>query len=175
MDSFEHVIATILQRDGYWTQTTFKVELTREDKAAIGRRSSPRWEIDIVAYRPGDNRLLVVECKSFLDSPGVGRRGFGPEGKSLKLFREPELRRVVFKRLVQQLTASNAIRPGAEPQLCLAAGRMVAKHREWVQQHFDEHGWRLITPEEIKRRLTELADTSYENAIASVVAKLLIR
>jgi len=37
----------------------------------IGRPSSPRWELDIVAYSGRDNLLLVVECKSRLDSQGV--------------------------------------------------------------------------------------------------------
>jgi hypothetical protein len=48
MDSFEHVIAAILQRRGYWTQTSLKVGLTAEEKKVVGRPSSPRWEIDVV-------------------------------------------------------------------------------------------------------------------------------
>jgi hypothetical protein len=32
----------------------------------IGRHSSPRWEVDIVAYRGRDNLLQVVECKSYI-------------------------------------------------------------------------------------------------------------
>ena len=42
MDSFEEVIAAILQRKGYWTQTSVKVELTKAEKRKIGRDSSPR-------------------------------------------------------------------------------------------------------------------------------------
>lgn len=47
-----------------------------DDKHAIGLPSSPRWELDVVAYRARDNQLKVVECKSYLDSPGVKLRGF---------------------------------------------------------------------------------------------------
>ena len=36
MDAFEQVVASILQRKGYWTQTSVKVELTKEEKRAIG-------------------------------------------------------------------------------------------------------------------------------------------
>ena len=71
MDAFESVIAGILQRQGFWTLTNFKVELTKAEKRKIGRPSSPRWELDVVAYSGRDNELRIVECKSFLDSPGV--------------------------------------------------------------------------------------------------------
>ncbi len=43
MDSFEQVIASILERRGFWTRTSVKVELEREEKHAIGRPSSPRF------------------------------------------------------------------------------------------------------------------------------------
>src|SRR5215218_2466380 len=43
-------------------------DVTRRE---IGRPSSPRWELDIVAYSGRDNLLLVLECKSRLDSQGV--------------------------------------------------------------------------------------------------------
>src|SRR4051794_22034801 len=36
-------------------------DVTRRE---IGRPSSPRWELDIVAYSGRDNLLLVLECKS---------------------------------------------------------------------------------------------------------------
>jgi hypothetical protein len=71
MDSFEAVIASLLQRRGYWTQIGFKVELTQAEKRRIGRPSSPRWQLDVIGYRAKSNHLLVLECKSFLDSPGV--------------------------------------------------------------------------------------------------------
>lgn len=80
MDSFEQVVATVLDRAGYWTRTSVKVNLTREDKHAIGRPSAPRWEIDVVAYSARENELLVVECKSYLDSAGVRAASFdGPK------------------------------------------------------------------------------------------------
>ena len=78
MDAFEQVVAEVLWREGYWVRTSVKVELTKEDKRAIQLPSSPRWELDVVAYRARDNHLKVVECKSYLDSPGVRLRAFDP-------------------------------------------------------------------------------------------------
>jgi len=66
MDAFESVIALLLRQEGYWVIPSFKVEITREEKRKIGRPSSPRWEIDLVAYQGATNEVLAVECKSYL-------------------------------------------------------------------------------------------------------------
>ena len=63
MDSFEAVVAAILNRQGYWTQTCVKVELTKSEKVEIGRHSSPRWELDVVAY---ENTVASVVAKLLL-------------------------------------------------------------------------------------------------------------
>src|SRR5438132_7711673 len=127
MDSFENVVAAILQRKGYWTQTSVRVELTKPEKRAIGRYSSPRWELDVVAYKGSTNELLVVECKSFLDSYGVEVAAFNgskPKGrKRYKLFFESKLRRVVFSRLAKQFIAQGSCAKKPRVQLCLAAGK----------------------------------------------------
>ncbi|QDV75625.1 hypothetical protein [Botrimarina mediterranea] len=174
MDAFEHVVAGIHDRQGYWTAISHKVPLTAKDKAEIGRISSPRWEIDVIAYKPTENVVKAIECKSYLDSPGVARRGF-EGGKNLKLFNEPVLRHVVLSRLLQSLKESGAILPNASVQLCLAAGRMVTKHRPWVEEHFAKSGWELITPEDIRQRIVAMADGGYENSIEAVTAKMLLR
>jgi len=94
MHAFEELIAEILEANGYWVRHSFKVALTREDKLSIGRPSSPRWEIDILAYRAPENRVLAVECKSYLDSPGVDLTDLqgGRYAARYKLFTEPQLR-----------------------------------------------------------------------------------
>ena len=76
MDAFEQLVSEILWMEGYWVHTSVKVELTPDEKGQIARPSSPRWELDIVAYRGRENLLKVVECKSLLDSPGVKLRAF---------------------------------------------------------------------------------------------------
>lgn len=110
MDAFEQVVSEILWMEGYWVRTSVKVELTKEEKKAIGRPSSPRWELDIVGYRGRDNLLRVVECKSYLDSGGVALRAFDGRderfAEKFKLFVDDQLRNVVFGRLGQQFTTS---------------------------------------------------------------------
>ena len=76
MDAFEQLVSEILWMEGYWVRTSVKVELTKEEKRLIGLPSSPRWELDIVAYNGRDNLLRVVECKSYLDSVGVRAAAF---------------------------------------------------------------------------------------------------
>lgn len=71
MDAFEQLAAELLFANGWWVQTSVKVELTKEEKKQVGRQSSPRWELDVVAYKGATNEILVIECKSFLDSRGV--------------------------------------------------------------------------------------------------------
>jgi hypothetical protein len=76
LDAFEQLVSEILWMEGYWVRTPVKVELTKEEKRLIGRHSSPRWEIDIVAYNAGKNLLRIVECKIYFDSTGVRASAF---------------------------------------------------------------------------------------------------
>lgn len=180
MDSFESVVATILERDGYWVKSTFKVELTKEEKREIGRPSSPRWELDLVAYKGSTNKLLVVECKSYLDSPGVRCRGVDGsnpnDAKRYKLFNDDTLRRVVFKRLTKQLEESGACDQSPTIVLALAAGKIATEDdRIKLQQYFDTNGWILFDSIWLKDKLKKISKDGYENAVASVVAKLLVR
>ncbi len=123
MDGFESIIAELLETEGYWVRPSFKVELTKAEKRRIGRPSAPRWELDIVAYRGSDSSVLVVECKSYLDSPGVGLSDLkgGRHRSRYKLFTEPLLRRTVLKRLTKQLVGMGLSAPSPSTQLALAA------------------------------------------------------
>jgi hypothetical protein len=181
MDSFEALVAGLLEGKGYWVRSSFKVALTKKEKVDIGRHSTPRWELDLIAYKASDNELLVVECKSFLDSRGVSRRGFdGSDTKRMaryKLFNDEVLRRVVFKRLVHQLVKSGAIpKTRKMPKLCLAAAKICSElDREWLREHFGREGWILWDDMQLHAWLQELAVGGYANQIAAVVAKLLLR
>src|SRR5258708_3590468 len=128
MDAFEALISMLLRHDGYWTTPSFKVNLTKQEKQTIGKTSSPRWEIDLVAYRGATNEILAVECKSFLDSTGViFRNGTFEPTKRYKLFSDNVLRGVVLNRLVEQLCRSQACQPVPKVTLCLAAGNIARK------------------------------------------------
>jgi hypothetical protein len=180
MDAFEQVVAEILWREGFWVRTSFKVELTKEDKRAIELPSSPRWELDVVAYRARVNHLKVVECKSYLDSPGVKLHGFDNSNEKaasrFKLFNKPALRRVVFDRLRLQLAESGACLPDSSVTLCLACGRIATNaDRDGLRKHFAEQGWELWDEAWLRDRLNYMASGGYENQVSAVVAKLLLR
>ena len=178
MDAFESIVATLLMRDGFWVQTSLKVNLTAEDKLKIDRKTSPRWELDVVAYRPGDNLLRVVECKSYLDSGGVSMGAFDSSTRfsnRFKLFNEPDTREVVLKRLVAQMIDSKAICENPTIKLCLAAGRVVNTDAGRLREHCAANDWLLFDHEWLESELHKLAEDGYENAVAAVTAKLLLR
>lgn len=178
MDAFETVVATLLQQQGYWTQTSVKVALTKAEKIRIGRPSTPRWELDVVGYRGFDNTLMVVECKSYLDSAGVEVRAFtssqSRSGSRYKLFLEPTLRKVVLARLTEQLVTAKFCKPTPSIKLCLAAGR-IRGDPDLLKSHFARAGWVLWDPVFIRAELEKLDDLGYENSVAAVATKILRR
>ena len=176
MDAFEHVVAMLLHRQGYWVQTSYKVALTRDDKRNMGLPSCPRWEIDIVAYRPVGNEVLAVECKSFLNSPGISYPSFSGENakgaSTYKLFTNETIRRVVLGRLAQQLQDHKLAGPTPKVQLCLAAAHLRKGHEKSIRQHCESNSWGLFDAEWFSNRFRDLAKCDYENDIAVVAAKL---
>ncbi len=176
MDAFESVVAALLERKGYWTRTSVKVDLTKEEKVQIGRPSSPRWEIDVIAYKANTNSLLVVECKSYLNSPGVRLSAF--DGSSeihatrFKLFNSEELRNVVFNRLSMQLVESGFCPSVPEIKLCLVAGNIYQDVRP-IKKHFDKNGWELWDADWLRNELEILSQSGYDNTVVAIVSKLL--
>lgn len=178
MDSFEYLVAALLRAEGYWTDVSLRVSLTREDKVAIGRNSTPRWEIDVVGYRPKDDEVLVIECKSYFDSRGVTYRDLctNLDKSRYKLFVEPRTREIVLGRLMSQLRKLGSVSDNARPVLCLAAGKIrSAQDESQLLELFASHGWRLFGETWLKNGLQLLSQNSYENSVASVVAKILLR
>jgi hypothetical protein len=177
MDAFENLMGMLLRRAGYWTATSVKVEIDKAQKKAIGRPSSPRWEVDLVAYQGATNEILAVECKSFLDSTGVlFRHGAFEPPERYKLFTEPELREVVLATLAKQMSSSGACAPNPTVTLCLATGKIASTtDRKALQAHFDSKKWRLFDDAQIREMLLKAVDAGYENEVALVVAKILMR
>jgi hypothetical protein len=180
VDAFEQLVTEILWMEGYWVRTSVKVELTKEEKKTIGRPSSPRWELDIVAYCGSDNALRVVECKSYLDSRGVALRAFNGNderfAERFKLFGDRQLRNVVFRRLRRQFVASGLCRAYPKVKLCLACGRIASSaDRAGLRKHFAKKGWELWDESWLRKRLRDMSQRGYENQVSAVVAKLLLR
>ena len=65
MDYFETLVKTVLEREGYWMIQSFKVDLTKEEKRELGRPTTPRPEIDLLAFSPVKDQLMVIEVKSY--------------------------------------------------------------------------------------------------------------
>lgn len=177
MNAFEQIIAGLLQQEGYWTITDYKVNLPKEEKAALGKPSMPRPEIDILAYNAVENTVLWVECKSFLDSTGVKLSYLSdPESVNApryKVFTWKDYREKVTEELVSQLLSRGQVRPNPTLKYGLAAGRIATNFdRNGLHEHFNKNEWLLFDEVWIKEKLSLLAKIGYEDDIAIIVAKL---
>lgn len=179
MDHFETIVATLLEADGYWVRRSFKVNVTKEEKREIGKPSIPRPELDLLAYRRSKNEILALEAKSYLDSPGVRLRDLQekhdvPKGR-YKLFTSERYRSIVFSRLIQDLVELGMATSKSKITLGLAAGNVYGNDAESIRLFMDQNRWFFWSPEDIKRKVTALAERGYENDPAIITAKILIR
>ena len=177
MDAFEELATEMLRAEGYWVQRGLKIELTTAEKRALDNPSMPRPELDLVAYKPGTGELLAIECKSYLDSSGVSVRDLIPGGRyahRYKMFTDERLRTLVLAKLVDQLAAADMVVGRPVPRLGLIYGHAAPNGKAQLQQWFDDRGWLLRGPVWLNDRLHEMAGRSYDNQVASVVAKLLL-
>ncbi len=180
MDAFETLMATLLEREGYWVRSSFKVELTKGEKRAIDRPSAARWELDLVAYNARENKILVIECKSYFDSQGVSMKYFAKEDtvytRRAKLFNSKKLKRIVLARMKKQMVKDGLCNESSEVQLCLATGKISSdSEREKVNALFNKKGWLLYDDEWIAEKVKAFASLGYENDVAAVVAKIILR
>jgi hypothetical protein len=179
MDHFESLVCTLLEAEGYWLRRSFKVNVTKEEKRAIGKHSIPRPEIDILAFRFRDNSVVAVEVKSFLDSPGLKLEQLQaehevPEGR-YKLFTAEKYRSIVLARLHQDLIDCGMANPETKLSLGLAVGKIYQKKTEPIREFMSAKKMFFWSPEDIKAKVTALADRNYENDPAIMVAKVLLR
>lgn len=177
MDAFEELVAEVLRADGYWVHQGYKINLSVEDKRALGNPSMPRPEVDLVAYKAGTGELLSLECKSYFDSGGVHARDLLPGGRHAqryKMFVNQSLRELVLTRLVEQLSANGTIAGTSKARLGMVYGYATASNTAILVDHFAANGWDLYGPDWLKEHLQRMATRSYDNQVASVVAKLLL-
>jgi len=176
MDAFESLMALLLAGEGYWTATSFKVNLTKAQKQAIGTPSMPRPEIDVLGYKASTNEVLVVECKSFIDSPGVFfKNGSFGVPKRYKLFVDDNRRKIIFKALAKQMVAAGLCRPKPKIVLCLAAAHIADKtDRDGLTEFLNGISARLFDEAWVRERLMNLSTVGYENDAVHMAVKLLI-
>lgn len=179
MDHFEGIVATLLEADGYWVRRSFKVNVTKEEKRQIGKPSIPRPEIDLLALNFAKNEVIAFEAKSFFDSSGVNFNELSathdvPEGR-YKLFTSERYRSIVFKRLLDDLVSLGMANPSTRIRLGLAAGNVHQGHTGSIKDFMQEKGWLFWSPDDIKSKVTALAERGYENDASIITAKILMR
>ena len=177
MDAFEELVAEVLRADGYWVHRGYKINLSPEEKRALDNPSMPRPEIDIVAYKAGTGELLSLECKSYFDSGGVHAKDMLPDGRypqRYKMFVKAQLREMVLRRLTEQLIDAGTVAGTPVPKLGLIYGYATPKNIAMLEEHFAANHWALFGPDWLRQHLKQMALRSYDNQIASVVAKLLL-
>ena len=179
MDYFENIIKRLLEQQGYWARQSVKVNLTKDEKVAIGKPSIPRPELDLVGYRARNNELLVLEVKSFLDSPGVKYDELSqnyeiPSGR-YKLFTSDKYRNIVFDRLIQDFVEVGLIEKDPKVLFGLAAGKIYSNDEEKISNYFDKRNWVLYRPSDIAESIKRLSKLPYENDPYVIASKIIIR
>jgi len=184
MNAFEDIVRLYLEEEGYWVRQSVKVNISKEAKREIGLPTMPRPEIDLVALNMKENELLLVEVKSFLDSQGVyfGHSAIGefpPDEwatKRYRLFADRTFREVVTKRLREEFLEKGLINERTRINYALAVGKFYSpKDGADTKAFFEEKGWKLFTPQEIKEKIRELAGKGWEDNLATITAKLILR
>ena len=205
MEALESLCEILLRQAGYWVIPGIYVALNQRDKdfldetvalPTLGKRvfkSFPRTQLDLVAYKPAKNELLIIECKSFLDSPGISARSFPfsrrvsldrpvsredvARFKQYKLFQHPEYLKVVSDQLIKNLKTLGMLTQDNHPstRLMLACGRLADTSSAPIRDQFRHQGWRFAGPKTIVRGLSRLKNIGYHNDPIVMTAKLLLR
>jgi len=180
MNAFEEIAAHFFEAQGYWTRVGLKIDFDKAQKRALGNPSMPRPEIDVIAFKPGPNELLVVECKSYLDSDGVRVESFEGEDSAhkdrFKLFNLEMYRQLVAENLVAQLKREGLLL-SIPPTIryVVVAGKIKSGHELRLRAIFEKNGWQLVTPTALAEGLRKFAQRGYEDDIATMIVKILER
>lgn len=179
MDAFEDLVSQLLVEDGYWIIQSFKVNLTKSEKKKINRPTTPRPEIDIIAYKADVNIIYAIEAKSFIDSIGVKIDEIDieyeiQEGR-YKLLTCSNYRKTVTKRLKHQLHEKGLINEKTKVSFGLVAGNVYQNKYEEIKTLYEKKRWLFWGPLEIKDKLENLIKKGYEDNAITMAAKLLLK
>lgn len=183
MNAFEDIVRKYLEEKGYWVRQCVKVNrISKEDKRNLKKPSMPTPEIDIVALNVKKNELLLVEVKSLLGSYGVyyeAVTGKDPKDKDgYKFFWNSKFRGIVTARLEEEFLEQGFINKRTKINYALAAGHIhypedVPKIRDYFSKQKEK--WILISPEDIKKKLRELATKGWEDNLVTITTKLILK
>ena len=179
MNAFERIVSFVLEEKGYWIRTSVKPNLTRHDKIIMGKPSMPRPEIDLVAYNPQKNELILIECKSPPGLSGVSFPNISGENKTgadrYKLFTHPKFREIISKRIRREYLEAGLINRKTRIRFGLAAGKIWREDDVKIKNYFLKKKWVFISPEEIRHTLLDLSSGCYEDSVIHQVVKLISR
>ena len=181
MDAFESLIGQLLEYDKYWVQHSVKVNLTISEKEKIGKKKTPRPEIDIAAFDIPNNTVYLLEVKSYLDSSGVKYESVILDTEiqegGYKILTSSNYQKVVSERLLQDWRASGHVNADTKISFGLIAGKVQNKKEKEaiLEKHFADKDWLFWGPTILKKKLEELSKRGYENNAVTIAVKLLLR
>ena len=182
MNAFEDIVRLYLEEKGYWVRQAVKVNISKEAKRKINNPTMPRPEIDIVALNAGQNELLLVEVKSYLDSYGVYFEAVSdrkdPGAERYKLFTNSMFREVVTKKLREEYLGQGLINQNTKINYALAAGKIYPPTDETrIREYFakQKEDWKLFSPKDIKDVIKKLSEKGWEDNQIIMTAKLIMR
>jgi hypothetical protein len=179
VNAFENIVKLYLEEEGYWVRQSVKVDISKEDKKAIGLPTMPRPDIDLVALNVRSNELLLIEVKSLLDSYGVYFEAVSDEKDKLaeryRLFTDSKYRKIVTNRLREAYLKQGLINEQTTINYGLAAGNIHSGNELHIRAHFLRKGWKLFTPEQIKERVKRLSTKGWEDDLITMTAKLILK
>jgi hypothetical protein len=177
MEAFEQIVARVFDRDGYWIKQSYKVDITKEEKRRIGTHSMPRVEIDLLAFRAVENLVRVIECKSYLDNPGVSIESFagGSAKDRFKIFNDDNRREIVLAALRRQLIEQKICDENVRLRLGLVTGNVRKNERAALRSFFAQKDWDLWDDEWIAAKLRQFSANLYEDSVVDMTVKLISR
>ena len=178
MNAFEDIIRRYLEAEGYWVRQSVKLDITKAQKVQIGTPTMPRPEIDLVAYKPSKNELVLIEAKSYLDSYGVYYEAVTDPNDAgaarYKLFTNGIFQKIVTEALVDQYLGSGLIKNNVKVNYGLAAGKIHTGNEKLLADYFRKNSWILITPDQIRTFVEQCATKGWEDDVVTMTAKLLL-
>lgn len=179
MDAFELIIGQLLQEENYWIRYSVKINLTPEEKRAIGKPSAPRPEIDIIALDLVSNRIHLIEVKSFLDSKGVCFEDIVVENEQqegkYKLLTSQNYRSVLSNRLRIEWIKDGVINEDTQISFGFIAGKIYQNKECELEEFFNTKEWMFWGPSIIREKMRSLVNNGYENNPVTIATKLLLR
>lgn len=182
MDAFESIVCSLLEQEGYWVRSQFRVELDPEDKRDLMNPTMPDPIIDVLAYDPTENVLIIIEVKSYLDSSGVHLKDIDSKndrGHYRILTNKDYFEKIASKLRVHKL-CKDMISRGASINRGLAAGKVAntrendGKESEKIVEFMKKQGWWYWSPQEISERVRNLVKLRYTNEVLVMGAKVLL-